>query len=111
MIWHLFLDDERTPYPNALYNRQRYTIARSSREALQLVLDNGMPLSMQLDHDLGMHAGAPDTTMDFLKGLSELLSSGEISFPKGFTYNIHSQNPVGVQNIAGYMQNLLRHFS
>ncbi len=113
--WILFLDDEREP-SFGLKVSGNVVVARTSAHALHLVRMNGMPYVMQLDHDLGMTGGGmtrsdvPDTTMTFLRGLAEMFMFGEISFPDDFSYDVHSQNPIGVENIRSYIDNLIRVF-
>lgn len=97
MAWKLFLDDERDPVTDD------WIIARSSREAIDLVKAKGMPDEIAFDHDLG----GDDTSMKFIWWFIDahydgLLNIGEIS------YTIHSQNTVGVANIRGLMDGFLK---
>lgn len=101
MNWKLFLDDERLP------SKEGWVVARSSDEAIKLCLSQGLPQEVTFDHDLG----GDDTSMVFLVWLTEALLDKYVSFPEGFTYSVHSQNPVGVHNIKGLLDNLLREFS
>lgn len=100
MTWKMFLDDERFPAGD------QYAIVRSSNKAIQAVQAAGMPITIAFDHDLG----GDDTTMVFLNWLTEEIIDGKLSFPEGFTYSIHSQNPIGAANIDGWMKNLIKHF-
>lgn len=84
--WKLWLDDER-PVPEGFRG------ALSSQEALDLIGVLGPPELMSLDHDLG----GDDTTMVFLRGLSEVLESP----PR---YRVHSANPVGRENILAFLR-------
>jgi hypothetical protein len=102
--YRLFIDDERFPVDDA------YVIVRSSKDAIDIVRDRGMPTDISFDHDLGYADGGDDTTMVFLNWLTEELIKGRQAFPRGFIYSVHSQNNVGVKNIHGLMQNLLKHF-
>lgn len=101
MTWRLFLDDERHPVT------PDWVIARSSAEAINMCRERGLPQEVAFDHDLG----GDDTSMAFLAWLTNALLDNQVSFPKGFTYSVHSQNPIGVRNIEGLMNNLLRKFS
>lgn len=89
MGWKLWLDDERFPPDTS------WTIARSSEAAICFVARYGMPCSMSLDHDLG----GDDTTMGFLKCLYTMYPDSPPS-----TWNIHSKNPVGAENIQAFLR-------
>ena len=99
--WTLYLDDERTPPPALAYSlpdSDRLVVCRSSQEAADVCLANGMPTYMSLDHDLG----GDDTTMVFLKRIvNEVWNGEESSIP---AYIVHSANPVGKLNIIAYME-------
>lgn len=98
--WILFLDDERYPAePDCM-------LARTSYDAIRFTSDWGMPVEMRLDHDLG----GDDTAMEYLNWLEGELDSGDAHFPKGFSYSIHSQNPIGATNIKNRMEFLLKYF-
>jgi hypothetical protein len=101
MNWKLFLDDERFP------KEEGWVIARTSAEAIDMCQQRGLPQEITFDHDLG---GA-DTSMVFLKWLTDALLDKQVSFPEGFDYGIHSQNPVGARNIKGLMDTLIREFA
>lgn len=102
-VWNLFLDDLRNPDDPAArevsgaihYGIDQWVICRSTEEALREVAARGMPAYMSLDHDLG----GDDTTMVFLRRLIDELWVGEI--PPN--YLVHSQNPVGRENIISFM--------
>jgi hypothetical protein len=74
-------------------------IARSSSEAINIVNDLGMPDFMYLDHDLGGN----DTVLHFLKDL--YLMYGYKMPPN---YVVHSENPIGTQNIISYLESWRR---
>lgn len=98
MTYKLFLDDEREP-PN---DNSSWLIARSSSEAISIVESKGIPLFISFDHDLG----GDDTAMRFIWFLINSHMNGTIkSFPTD--YYVHSQNPVGVQNIKGLMSSYI----
>jgi hypothetical protein len=96
MRWFLFLDDVRMPAEviGTHANLNDFTIARSSKEAIALVKERGLPLGMYLDHDLG----GEDTTMIFLKEMVSLFPEGPCP-----AYLIHSGNPVGKKNIDSFL--------
>lgn len=99
-MWKLFLDDVRSP------QEEGWKIARSSGVAIRLCKLWGMPTQISFDHDLG----GDDTTMRFLVWLTNALLDGDVQLPKGFSYTIHSMNPVGAENIRGQMENIIREF-
>ena len=95
--WKLFLDDIRNPtdkYQGLM--SQHWVIARSSEEAKTLVVANGMPELLSLDHDLG----GDDTSMIFLNWLAREYHNGEDPIPG---YFIHSSNPVGSLNMIAFL--------
>lgn len=96
----LFIDDERYPTDNS-------HIVRSSAEACAFVELNGIPVFISFDHDLG----GDDTSMKFIHWLVDYMMDTGEKFPVGFDYYVHSQNPVGRDNIKSYMDNMIRHFS
>lgn len=102
--WKLFIDDERFPAT------PEYLIARTSREAILMVQYYGLPTEIAFDHDLGVVNGETDTSMVFIKWLENKVVDGEITIPSNFKYSIHSQNPVGVQNIKFKMNQLLKYY-
>jgi hypothetical protein len=100
MTYNLFIDDLRNP------TNKSDVIARSSGEAIAIVLALGMPNGIRFDHDLG----EDDTSIIFINWLTNQLLDKKLQFPDNFTYSIHSQNPVGRKNIESKMDALIRHF-
>lgn len=96
-MWSLFLDDER--YPSDKDPIQDWLIARTVEQAQVLIQDLGMPYRMSLDHDLG--DGIP-TGYDFIKWLVEQDLDGKVDVDKVTYFYVHSQNPVGAENIRSY---------
>ena len=99
MTYKLFIDDERFPTDSTC------VIARSSHEAMQVVITRGIPDVILFDHDLG----SDDTSMVFLHAFIDHVLGNGILFPRDFTYSIHSQNPVGSENIKSLMNSFLSH--
>lgn len=99
-MWKLFLDDVR--YPQEV----GWKIARSSGHAIRLCKLWGMPDRISFDHDLG----GEDTSIKFILWLTEALIEGETQLPKGFSYTVHSMNPIGAENIRCHMENIIREF-
>lgn len=108
--WFLFIDDERDLADVTWVNYTRATnpwrVARNLQQVLELIDQHGMPLYVSFDHDLG--DGEP-TGFDIAK----LLVDGDMDedhrrhFPPGFDFVVHSQNPVGAENIRKYLDNYL----
>lgn len=95
----LFLDDERFPPERG----QAWNIVRSSREAIEWCERHGAPSFISFDHDLG----GDDTALKVVHWLIDRdLDAAYAWLPEDFDFVVHSQNPVGAQNIEG----LLRHY-
>ncbi|BAG41489.1 hypothetical protein [Ralstonia phage phiRSL1] len=98
MNYKLFLDDERHPAEDG------WVVARSSKEAIEIVTQRGMPQELALDHDLGFkvwgisgfgQSTEYDTSRTFVRWLIDELDAGRLKLPADFKYSVHSQNPVG----------------
>lgn len=88
----MFIDDERLP-PEG-----NWAIVRSSDEAIEYVQDWGVPNFISFDHDLG----GTDTSIRFINWLiAQHLDEKLQTFPT--EYYVHSQNPVGAENIRSLM--------
>ena len=96
MTWNLYIDDLRTPPAD-----RDWLVCRSSQEALNRIVDIGMPSFVSFDHDLG----EDDTTMVFLRRLVNEVWDGKTAIPD---YQIHSANPVGSLNIHSFMDSWRR---
>lgn len=90
----LYIDDIRNP--KGSFDK----ITRSSTEAIDYITRYGCPDFISWDHDLGND----DTSMIIVKWLvnMDLDLNGEF-IPDNFSWNIHSANPVGAENIDGYL--------
>lgn len=112
MGYKLFLDDVRNPSDwmsrvafdssDRAAEDAKWSIARMVEDAMYLVIKYGCPEKMSLDHDLGDML----TGMDFVKWFVEYDMEHNI-IPKGFTFAIHSANPVGAKNMQEYLDNYL----
>lgn len=100
MVWKLFIDDERYPV-----HENEWTIARDFDDASFLVLKQGVPACISFDHDLGQGP----TGAAFADWLINYMLDGNRRFPKHFEYFVHSQNPIGAQNIRGKMDAAIQH--
>jgi len=101
--WKLYLDDIRHPSDST------YIVARTVEEAQQLIEQYGVPKHISFDHDLGVDDmdNLLPTGYDFAKWLVEMDMDGEIRLPDNFTFEVHSQNPVGRKNIKMYLDGYL----
>lgn len=95
--YYLFLDDERSIPLKLLTPGTCWVVCRSSQEAIDYVERNGAPKFASFDHDLG----GSDTTMTFLKWIANDYKKGRC-IP--FGYIVHSENPVGKNNIISFME-------
>lgn len=96
----LFLDDER--FPSDALERTfggNIAICRTFDEAVTLVKTRGLPVHICFDHDLGINS---KTGHDFAKWLVEwVMDDDNFDMPPRIHYTIHSQNPIGAENIRG----------
>lgn len=100
MTWKLWLDDQiLDPETPARHTPEGFLGAKSTEEARAIALLRGPPSFMDLDHDLG----GDDTAMAFLRWLTYEYPEGPVP-----QYRVHSQNPIGIQNIISYMESWRR---
>lgn len=100
MTYKLFIDDERFPIGDD------WVIARSSSDATQILNEKGIPNYISFDHDLG----GIDTSIIFINNLIDFLIDNSFNLPDNFDFFVHSQNPIGAENIKNLMNNLIRFF-
>jgi hypothetical protein len=96
----LFLDDERMPANNG----PDWIIERSSASAIQGCKLLGCPKFISFDHDLG----GDDTAMAFVHWLINYDLDHPGFIPGDFSFDVHSQNPIGKANIEGLLNSYLR---
>lgn len=109
MSYNLFIDDIREPHWYECVNSGvdtslEWVIARSSKEASEIVEQRGMPARMALDHDLGERwhpSDRIDTVPKFLNWLAYHYYEPGMVIPE---YTIHSANPVGAENMRAFME-------
>ena len=102
MKYHMFVDDIRGPNLDSIFDY--WVIVRSSEEAIQFMVDKGCPISISFDHDLG----GDDTSMKIVKWMIEKdLDTNHGFIPEGFTFEVHSENPIGSENIRGLLDSYL----
>jgi len=113
MTFNLFIDDERDPInvkwgswqDQALYRDAEWIVARNWFEVLEIVVSLGFPSLISFDHDLG---DGEITGYEIAQKLANMVMDG-VQLPADFTFLVHSQNPVGAENIRAYMNNFLNH--
>lgn len=94
MKYQLFIDDVRQPQKEIQWDN--VLIARSSNEAIDIVKEKKyLPTLISFDHDLGR----TDTSMKFIHWLINEVLDNRIQWNKNIKILIHSQNPVGRENI------------
>ncbi len=115
MSYNLYIDDIRNP-PN-----RKYVVVRSFEAAKAYIAEFGMPRFVSFDHDLGMMGKTlpsgiwigeeveAATGYDFAKWLCEQDMDSPWMSSLGFSFHVHSANPVGKANIEGYLNNYLNH--
>lgn len=99
----MFLDDIRVP------KNDYDVIVRSFEEAINFVEKNGIPTFISFDHDLGCDeiGNILKNGYDFAKWLVDMDIENIHKFPDNFTFNIHSANPIGKNNIKSILNNYL----
>ena len=93
MTYKLFLDDERHP-PDT--DENSWIIARNYDEFVECLQMYGHPEFISFDHDLG----PGNDGYDCAKWLALRCIDASIDLPE---YYVHSQNPVGANNINFYL--------
>lgn len=111
--YQLYLDDVRNPPgpPQWMVNDHpdlrigtTWVVARSFDDAVKHIKKEGMPYHISFDHDLGYNV---PTGYDFAKWIVESVLDGDLEIPEGFTFEVHSMNPVGKKNIYMLIKNFL----
>jgi hypothetical protein len=98
--YSMYLDDIRNPKTKPPVGDE-WVVVRSVVDALSIIITMRYPSHISFDHDLGKDAL---TGYDLAKKLVEMDVEGDyVTFPRNFTYNVHSANPVGRDNIIGLL--------
>ena len=99
----MFLDDIRVP------KNDYDVIVRSFEEAINFVKENGIPIFISFDHNLGCDeiGNILKSGYDFAKWLVDMDIENIHKFPDNFTFDIHSANPIGKNNIKSILNNYL----
>lgn len=104
MTYKLFIDDERFP-PD---DNTDWVVARNMTEVKALVEELGMPSYISFDHDLGTDTEDGYDITKWLVGTDMLAGETKHLFPDDFEFYVHSQNPVGAENIRCYINNYIK---
>ncbi|MNK09878.1 hypothetical protein D3C87_278620 [compost metagenome] len=102
MPYRMFLDDERYP---AMKDADMQ-IVRTYDQAVEVMEARGCPDYISFDHDLGEESLEGIDVATWM--VNRDLDSKGAFIPHGFTFYVHSQNPVGKQNIEGILGSYLR---
>lgn len=106
MTYNLFLDDIRDP--TWVYNHppfKEWVVCRNYQEAVDIVNSRGFPAHVSFDHDLGDDS---KSGFDFAKWLVNK-DLDDHSMPNDWTYNIHSANGIGRENIKGLLDAYIKY--
>jgi hypothetical protein len=103
MTWSLFIDDERYPVDG---DGRNWGIARNLDEVVALIEQHGLPGHISFDHDLGDNV---PTGHDIARRLVDMDLDGRIDLPTDLSFYVHSQNPIGKDNIEGLLKGYLAH--
>lgn len=102
-MYTMFIDDIRTP-------KEKYdVIVRSCDEATSYILKYGMPNFISFDHDLGSdeNGNILKSGYDLAKWLVEQSLNEVLEFPKDFSFQVHSADLIGKNNIKAILNNYL----
>lgn len=93
----LFIDDRRIPPDNS------WMLAKTSAKAIEILWSMPFPQEISFDHDLG----GDDTAMKVVNWIIDAWRDGTVTIPDNFTFEVHSSNPPGSDNIKAKMNNFL----
>ena len=97
--WKLFLDDERDPIG------KKWIVCRTSYGVYEECGERGLPSFISFDHDLGENSL---TGYDVAKWIIDQILDGRWKLPKDFGWYVHSQNPIGAENINMLLTNFMK---
>lgn len=126
MSYNLFLDDVRNPEQCAeympvnvryMYPAAKWEVVRSTEEFVRIIEKRGLPILVSFDHDLADVHYNPSTRKegftyhektgyDAAKWLVNYCIDKHQKLP---TWLVHSQNPVGAENIRKLLENFQKH--
>lgn len=105
MTYKLFCDDERNPVhcvaflgiKDPIYFENEWVICRNYVSFCNTIKKMGLPEFVSFDHDLG----EGEDGVDCAKFLVDYCMDNKLKLPP---FRIHSQNPVGSDNILSYLK-------
>ena len=107
-VW-IYLDDIRTPID------KKWTVVRNYKDFIKTVEKHGIDniSKISFDHDLNDFSGGSEKTGKtaanwFIETFMDMQESGKISGEHFPEVTVHSDNPVGVQNIIGLINPFLK---
>lgn len=99
MTYKMFIDDERYPPDDGSY----WYICRNYEQVRQCINRLGWPSFISFDHDLGEHEFTGKQIANYLIHRDILVGD----MPDDFSFYVHSQNPIGAENIRALLNNYL----
>jgi len=101
----MYLDDLRTPIEEFDF------VVRNYDEAISIIKEYGVPNFISFDHDLGIDSEGKllKSGYDLAKWLVDSDLDDKCKLPFDFSFKVHSQNPVGKQNIISLLEGYLKH--
>lgn len=102
MTYKMFIDDERDP-PNG---ETDWVVCRTPQDVFYAVTTKGFPAFISFDHDLGADMTGYDIVKDLVE--EDMCRDGRM-IPEDFDFYVHSQNPIGAENIRRYLNSYLAH--
>lgn len=115
MRTYLWLDDVRDPFisiwqyqymPSYEKGVDHIVWVKNYYDFVKWVELNGIPDKVFFDHDLG--PGDTPTGYDAAKWLGQYCMGNNLPVPE---FSIQSANPIGAENIRGYLNNVIKHMS
>lgn len=98
-MYKLFIDDLRDVCGTD------WMVARTSKEAIDIIRSNGMPDVISFDHDLS----GDDKSTIITHSIQEMVLDNIISIKPDFRFWVHSDNPNGKDNIIIDMKNIYKY--
>jgi len=101
----MYLDDIRTPIEEFDF------IARNCDEAIAIIKKYGVPNYISFDHDLGIDSQGNllKNGYDLAKWLVKSDLNNNYKIPFNFSFKVHSQNPIGKENIISLLEGYLKY--
>ena len=103
MKYGIFLDDERNveKFMKNFSNVDEVIVCRNYEDFCAIISENGVPSFISFDHDLGQEMTGYDCAKYVIEYMID--NGGE-----PFDFFVHSANPIGAENIKGYLLSAFR---